>query len=72
MGSVGRTGQVLAVAAGDLLWIALLLPMAAAFQSALVLARGYYFFRHRGIVAAGAYVLAVAGLVGVVIRKLRQ
>ncbi len=72
MAPAGRKAGVLAVAKGDLFWIALLLPMAAAFQCVIALARGYYYFRRRSLVAAGAYVVATFVLAAMALRQVRR
>jgi hypothetical protein len=72
MVSTGRATGVLPVALGDMFWIALLFPLAAVFQCVLILARGYYYFRQRSPVAAGAYAVAILTLAVTTLRRVKR
>jgi len=58
------------VAAEDVGWLIVLVPVGFAFGLLLVLARGYYACRRRGMVFSALYTGAVVGVLGWVIVRL--
>ena len=70
--SKDRTGPVAAIVVQDVLWTALLVPVAVAYRGVLTLAKGYYAVRAKGPLWSALYSAAVVTLLVLIVRRIRS
>lgn len=70
--SKNNTGPVPAIVAQDVLWTALLVPVAVAYRGVLALAKGYYAVRAKGPLWSGLYSAAVITALVLIVRRIRS